>query len=416
MQLFGQTNFDFLGWKKPFIILSVVLILVGLASLVVKGGPRYGIDFRGGALMYVKFANQPPIQQIRSALSARVKGAITVTSMTDPSSRNEVIIGTELQDEKALEEARRTMVQTLRDTFAPGVTKLDFNNAGQEALVEQLRDPLQRAGVALNEEQLKQLVAAMLNYRNTPPRSGLIQNFDELQSVPGVTPAVLSVLKEELSLAPFAIRRVEVVGPKVGADLRWQAIKATLYALAGMLVYIAFRFEWIYGVAAVLAVFHDVVITIGLFSVFNKEIDLTVIAALLTLVGYSMNDTIVVFDRIRENLQILRRISLNSLINMSINQTLSRTVLTSGLTFLTALALFLFGGPVLNGFSFALVVGIIIGTYSSIFIASPILVFWQQLVEARGRSVRPTATAGKEAEIRSSELSRGAEKPRARKG
>jgi preprotein translocase subunit SecF len=344
-----------------------------------------------------------------------VKGSVTVTSLTDPASHNEVIIGTELQDEKALDEARRTMIETLRKTFAPDVTKLDFNNAGQEALVEQLRDPLQRAGVALSETQLQELVRNLLNYRNTPPRSGLIQSFDELASLPGVTPTVISVLKQELSLAPFAIRRVEVVGPKVGADLRWQAIKATLYALAGMLVYIAFRFEWIYGVAAVLAVFHDVVITIGLFSVFNKEIDLTVVAALLTLVGYSMNDTIVVFDRIRENLKILRRMALPSLVNLSINQTLSRTVLTSGLTFLTALALFLFGGPVLNGFSFALVVGIIVGTYSSIFIASPILVFWQQWAEARGGSGRAAVAPAKETETRS-ELSRGAERPRARKG
>ncbi len=150
-----------------------------------------------------------------------------------------------------------------------------------------------------------------------------------------------------------------------------------------MLVYIAFRFEWIYGAAAVIAVFHDTLITIGLFSLLNKEISLTVIAALLTLVGYSMNDTIVVFDRIRENLKIMRREKLDVLINRSINQTLSRTILTSGLTFLTVLALFLFGGEVLHGFSLALVIGIIIGTYSSIFIASPILVFWQDFVEKR---------------------------------
>jgi preprotein translocase subunit SecF len=152
-----------------------------------------------------------------------------------------------------------------------------------------------------------------------------------------------------------------------------------------MLVYIAFRFEWIYGVAAVVAVFHDTIITIGLFSIFNKEISLTVIAALLTLVGYSMNDTIVVFDRIRENLKILRREKLGSLINKSINQTLSRTILTSGLTFLTVLALFVFGGEVLHGFALALVIGIIIGTYSSIFVASPILVFWQDFSEKRKR-------------------------------
>src|SRR5207302_5995563 len=141
-----------------------------------------------------------------------------------------------------------------------------------------------------------------------------------------------------------------------------QAINVVLIALAAMVVYIAFRFEWKYGVAAVIAVFHDTIITIGLFSILGKQIDLTVIAALLTLVGYSMNDTIVTFDRIRENLKILRREALEPLINRSVNQTLSRTVLTSGLTLLTALALFLFGGQVLNGFAFCLVVGIIVGT------------------------------------------------------
>ena len=167
---------------------------------------------------------------------------------------------------------------------------------------------------------------------------------------------------------------------------RTKAVLATLYALGGMLVYIAFRFEWIYGVAAVIACFHDTIITIGLFSLFNKEITLTVIAALLTLVGYSMNDTIVIFDRIRENLKLSRRERLEALINKSVNQTLSRTVMTSGLTFLTVIALFLFGGPVLHGFSFALVVGIMVGTYSSVFVASPIVLFWHNWADGRKRT------------------------------
>ena len=389
MEIFRNTQFDFLGKKWPFIGASVVLLIAGFVSLGVKGGPRYGIDFRGGALMYVKFAGQPPVHVIRQALSAKISG-LTVTTITDT---QEALIGTELKDEKALEQARGTMLQTLAATFPPPGGKLDFNNAGQEALVSQLRDGLQRANVALSEDQLGKLVGAMLTFRNTPPRSGLIRSFDELAAVPGVTPAVISVLKQECSLAEFAVRRVEVVGPKVGADLRRQAVLATLYALGGMLVYIAFRFEWIYGVAAVLAVFHDTLITVGLFSLFNKEIDLTVVAALLTLVGYSMNDTIVVFDRIRENLKILKREALGSLINKSINQTLSRTILTSGLTFLTAVSLLLFGGSVLSGFSFALVVGIIVGTYSSIFIASPILVFWQDYLDSRKRKRAATAVA-----------------------
>jgi preprotein translocase subunit SecF len=221
----------------------------------------------------------------------------------------------------------------------------------------------------------------------------LLASFDQLSGIPGVTPAVINVLKQQCYLSPFALRGTDIVGPKVGADLRRQAVYATLLALAGMLAYIAFRFEWIYGVAAVIAVFHDTIITIGLFSLFNKEISLTVIAALLTLVGYSMNDTIVIFDRIRENLRLGRRERLEDVINRSVNQTLSRTVMTSGLTFLTVIALFLFGGPVLHGFSFALVVGIIVGTYSSVFIASPIVLFWHNLIEKRKRMVPSTAPA-----------------------
>jgi preprotein translocase subunit SecF len=159
--------------------------------------------------------------------------------------------------------------------------------------------------------------------------------------------------------------------------------------LGGMLVYIAFRFEWIYGLGAVIACFHDTIITVGLFSIFNKEIDMTVIAALLTLVGYSMNDTIVIFDRIRENLKFMRRDPLEVVMNKAVNQTLSRTVMTSGLTFLTVIALFIWGGPVLHGFAFALVCGIIVGTYSSVFVASPIVLFWHNYADKRKRRTGP---------------------------
>ena len=190
----------------------------------------------------------------------------------------------------------------------------------------------------------------------------------------------------------FTVRNVQMVGPTVGKQLEKQALLATLYSLLGMLVYLWFRFQLIYGVAAVVACFHDTLITVGAFALFNREISLTVIAAILTLVGYSMNDTIVVFDRIRENLRLSRRESLPDVVNRSINQTLSRTVLTSGLTFLTVLSLFIFGGPVLNNFSFALVIGILIGTYSSIAIAAPMLVAWQEWRASKGKAtVLPAA-------------------------
>ena len=207
---------------------------------------------------------------------------------------------------------------------------------------------------------------------------GVVTDFSQLSNVDSANSALINSLKGGLSLSNFTIRNVDIVGPKVGAQLRRQAILATLYALIGMLVYIAFRFEWVYGAAAVIAVFHDVLITLGFFSLFHYEISLTVIAALLTLVGYSMNDTIVIFDRVRENLRLMRRESFTEIVNKSINQTLSRTILTSGLTFLTVLVLYIMGGEVLRAFSFAMVVGVVVGTYSSFGIAAPIVVFWQK--------------------------------------
>ena len=388
MQLFKNTDFDFLRWKWPFIGLSLLLSAAGLISLWAKGGPKYGIDFRGGALMYVRFASKPPIDKIRSALNRHFP-----VDVTEVVGSNEVIIGTDLHNNQQLNQARQVMQETLESTFGAGESgKLDLNNGGAEALADRLREPLQTAGVGISETQLQDMAKAITTARDTQ-HSGLITDYNSLSAVPGVTPKVISVLRQETFLSPFNVRSTEIVGPKIGADLQHQAVMAVLYALGGMLVYIAFRFEWIYGVAAVVAVFHDTIITIGLFSLFGKEISLTVVAALLTLVGYSMNDTIVVFDRIRENLKLLRREPLESLINRSVNQTLSRTVLTSGLTLLTALSLFLFGGSVLNGFAFALVVGIIVGTYSSIFVASPILIFWQSFMESRKKRPQSAPSA-----------------------
>ena len=340
--------------------------------------------------MDVNFKQRPSAEAIRKALHQRISGEIEVQEV---SNTQEVFISTGARDDRALQIVRGEMISTLNSTFnsAADNNKLDLNMTGQAALADRLRDPLLRAGVSLSEDQLQALTKAITSYRDTPPRSGLVQNLQDLSSVPGVTPQILKVIEQECFAGNFTIRSVEIVGPKIGADLRQQAIDVVLIALGAMLVYIAFRFEWIYGVAAVIAVFHDTIITIGLFSLFNKGIDLTVIAALLTLVGYSMNDTIVTFDRIRENLKLGVRGSFSDIVNLSINQTLSRTILTSGLTFLTALSLFLFGGQVLNGFSFALVVGIIVGTYSSIFVASPILVFWHNLAEARKHGSRPAA-------------------------
>jgi preprotein translocase subunit SecF len=385
MEIFKQPKFDFLGRMMwPFIILSLLLTAAGIVSLAVKGGPRYGIDFTGGALMDVNFIKRPEADQIRAALRQKISSEIEVQTVTNS---QEVLISTSARDDNALQIVRADMISTLNSAFNKSEgTKLDLNTAPQSAISERLRDALGKAGVGFSDDQLAALTKAIATYRDTPPRSGLVTNLDDLSQVPGMTPQILSVIKQEFYPGNFTVRSVEIVGPKIGADLRQQAINVVLIALGAMLVYIAFRFEWIYGVAAVIAVFHDTIITIGLFSLFGKEIDLTVIAALLTLVGYSMNDTIVTFDRIRENLKLGVRGSFTDIVNLSINQTLSRTILTSGLTFLTAISLFIFGGQVLNGFSFALVVGIIVGTYSSIFVASPILVFWRNLAQSRRAS------------------------------
>jgi preprotein translocase subunit SecF len=404
MELFKNTNYDFLGKKWPFIIASLVLTVAGLGSIALRGGLKYGIDFKEGALMTVKFAFPPPLDRIRSAMSRsqNIKGEVSVQNLTGSGAENEVQIATEAQEEGQLNVNRQDMQDVLNATFAQGAAgKLDFNNTGQQALVERLRDPLAHAGVAMTEPQLQDLARNLLEARDRQ-HSGLVTDFQQLASVPGINSGIMNTLKQECYLAPFHVMQVQMVGPKVGAELRKKAVLATLYALAGMLVYIAFRFEWIYGLGAVIAVFHDTIITIGLFSLFNKEITMTVIAALLTLVGYSMNDTIVIFDRIRENLKILRRESLESLMNKSVNQTLSRTVMTSGLTFLTVLALFIWGGPVLNGFSFALLCGIIVGTYSSVFIASPIVLFWHSYADRRKRPAQAASPAVRAEAVRKS--------------
>ena len=297
MELFRNTQFDFLGRKWWFILPSLILMLAGAISLAANGGPRYGIDFLGGAVMEVRWPGAPPVEQIRAALAPHMKD-VSVVAARELTGANEVLISTGAADDADQTALRQTIDQALA-TVGSGYT----------------------------------------------------------------------------------IRGFEAIGPQIGADLRRQALLATAGASGGMLLYLAWRFRLAYGVAAVAAMAHDAFITIGLLSLLQQEISLTVVAALLTLIGYSMNDTIVVFDRIRENRPVNRRQPLAEIINRSINQTLSRTVLSSGLTLLTALALLLFGGPVLRGFSLVLVIGIVVGTCSSIFIASPILLLWEERAE-----------------------------------
>jgi preprotein translocase SecF subunit len=268
--------------------------------------------------------------------------------------------------------------QVIADLFYAG--KIDVNLAGTSELEDVLAriDPL---GIGRGSQTYEVAAKAISNYRRD--RSGVITSLAEIQTQ-DVSAELLEKMQPYFTEGNFAVISADVVGAVVGEDLRNRAIYVTLAALGGMLVYIAFRFEWIYGVAAVLAVFHDVLITLGFFSLFQLEISLTVLAALLTLIGYSMNDTIVIFDRIRENLRLRRRDSLAQLANDSVNQTLSRTVITSGLTFLSVLAIVLFGGEVLRGFGLALTIGFIIGSYSTIAIASPVMLWWEYMTGGKG--------------------------------
>ncbi len=343
MELFREVKIDWLGKKWYFLGFSLIFSVAGVLSLLFWHGLPQDVDFRGGTVVRVKFDQQPDADRIRSAADkAGLKDARIQTF--GPAANHEVIVSLAQSQtsEASLDQGRAAILQTLETNYAPdggaNQGKLDLDNVGQGTLAGWLaqKDPERLGSSDTSQQHYDQQAEAILGYRNT--RSGLIDSIDNLRGV--TTPAVLAELKQNTYLSGFAIRNVEIVGPQVGAQLKKQALLATLYSLAGMLVYLWFRFELIYGVAAVVAVFHDTLITVGAFSLTNKEISLTVIAAILTLVGYSMNDTIVVFDRIRENLRLTRREPMADIVNRSINQTLSRTVLTSGLTFLTVLSLY----------------------------------------------------------------------------
>jgi preprotein translocase subunit SecF len=393
VEFFREPNIDFLGKKWYFLAFSLVFSVAGLLSMFFWHGVPLGVDFRGGTLVYVKFSHTPDDNAIRAAMDrVNLKNAKIQRYGTN----NEVLIDLDVREtsEQALDQGKTLIINAL-ETNAPA-GKQDLNNASSITIQNYLldKDPL-RAGTDANQRYAA-AAQAVVNYRDKV-RSGVLSSFDDLKA--GVDPAVATSLQDGFFLSDFGVRNVEIVGPQVGSQLQTQAKLAVLYSLAGMLVYLAFRFEWIYGVAAVVTVFHDTLITVGAFSLANKEMSLTVIAAILTLIGYSNNDTIVIFDRIRENLKLMRRESLAQIVNKSINQTLSRTILTAGLTFLTVLALYLFGGEVLHGFSFALVIGILIGTYSSIAIAAPILVAYQDWRMNRGK--RPQVmVSGKDAAAR----------------
>ncbi|MGQ9859201.1 MAG: protein translocase subunit SecF [Thermodesulfobacteriota bacterium] len=291
-------NIDFFKRKFLFMSISGLLILIGVVSLILKGGPDFGIDFAGGLLLEVRTKQSTSTGEVRKALVEKGFGTALV------------------QNAWELGKA-----------------------SGQDFIVR----------LDLGE--------------------GKPEDFSQM---------VRGALEERFGQGGLEIRRVEMVGPKVGKELQKKGTWAVLLALVAILVYLAWRFEFKYSLGAVVALFHDVMITLGAFSVTGREIDLPIVAAFLTIVGYSVNDTIVVFDRVRENLRKYRRSSLREVMNRSVNETLSRTILTAGTVFMTDLALFLFGGGVIHDFAFALLVGIVAGTYSTVFIASPVALLWEQ--------------------------------------
>ncbi len=287
----SDTHFDFMGKIKMTMTISGLVILIGLGSVALSGGLKYGIDFAGGTLIQLQFKTPPDIEVIRDGLKTISLGESTIQEF---GSKRDILIRIQRSEEKL------------------------------EAVGSKVRNSL---GGKFNKEDI-------------------------------------------------TIERVEMVGPKVGRDLREKALLSILYAIIGIVIYISWRFELQYAIAAIIALAHDVLVTLGAFSILDKEFTLVIVAAFLAIIGYSLNDTIVVFDRIRENLRRRGKNTLVQTINASINQTLSRTLLTSGTTLMVVMALFFFGGEIIHDFSFALLVGILVGTYSSIFIASVFLVYW----------------------------------------
>jgi preprotein translocase subunit SecF len=391
VEFFRNTNIDFLGKKWYFLAFSLLFSVAGLFSMLFWHHIPWGVDFRGGTLVYVKFSHTPDYTAIHSEMdraglpNAKIQRYGLI-------SNNEVLVDLDVREtsEQALDQGKLKIIKAL-ETNAPA-GKIDLNNASFLTIKNYLidKDPLHLGSDA--DQKYGAQAKAIVDYRDKV-QGGVLNSADQLQSASGIDRAVVASLPDGFFVSDFGVRDVQIIGPQVGSQLRTQAGLATLYSLLGMLVYLGFRFEWIYGIAAVVTVFHDTLITVGAFSLTNTDITLTVIAAILTLIGYSNNDTIVVFDRIRENIKLMRREKLSEIVNRSINQTLSRTILTAGLTFLTVLALFLFGGEVLRGFSLALVIGILIGTYSSIAIAAPILVAYQDWRIEKGK--RPAAMPGR---------------------
>ncbi|HEY7111726.1 MAG TPA: protein translocase subunit SecF [Thermoanaerobaculia bacterium] len=387
MELFRQTNIDFLRWKWWAIGASWLLIVIGFFGIFVQKGLKFGIDFAGGTQIALRFAEKPDIEHLRKLLDATNLGDTGIQRYEDPA-KNEVLIRVQ-QQKKEGRDVTQDVLTALRTGLANGAdpSRVDLNVQGRDALAGRLlvADPDHLAGgggAGENPADHYARAAERIIARRT--QVGIFRSPADVEGTADVSPAVKDWVKANTTAGPFVVLSAENVGPQVGSDLQKKALWAVAMSTFGMLLYIAFRFRSLpFGVGAVVATVHDVLITVGLLAIFGREFNLVVVAALLTLVGYSVNDTVVVYDRIRENQRTPKKEPLEGIINRSINQTLSRTVLTSGATMLVVVALFILGGEVLNTFALTLIIGIIVGTYSSIYVASPIVVIWKNFIEKR---------------------------------
>jgi preprotein translocase subunit SecF len=391
MELLRNTNFDFMKYRKYWIIVSLALVVAGLFSVFINKNLNVGIDFAGGTQITLKFHDVPDVDRLRQVLASQGVGDAQIQGYGEEQD-HEVLIKTRLVEGKE-EGSRDQVLQALNRQFNGNLGgKPDLNQIGTEAVAEILvqADP-DRVGGQGPEAAVAHYRAVAESIFEKRKDQGIFNSWDELAGVQGMSQPVLNALRERTALGSFALQSVENVGPQIGSELRRQGLLAVLFSLLGMMVYIWIRFELRFGVGAIMACLHDVLVTLFFYAISGYEFNLTTIAAFLTLIGYSVNDTVVIFDRIRENMRKSRREPLLALMNRSINETLSRTILTGGSTLLALLALLIWGGEVIRGFAFVMFVGILVGTYSSIYVASPFTLLWEQLFGAGGRFARTKA-------------------------
>ena len=387
MRIIGDTNIPFLSYRKIALSLSMLLIIGGLAYQFLGPGLNLGIDFVGGTQVTVKFRGEPDLDQLRDTIADLDVGTPLLQRFDEPE-KHEILIRVE-NPEGEEGDFTGAIIELLHRDLNPGIgDAFDLNTRGAQSLTLLLgvEDP---DGTGLDEEGAAEyygpMAGAVLGFRK---ENGIFTSLDQLDTIEGVSENTLAFIKEHAVVGEFALLGAESVGPSVGEDLKEKAQLAIVFSLIGMLAYIWLRFQLPFGVGAVAALFHDVLITLTALAITGREINLPTIAALLALVGYSVNDSVVVFDRVRENLKLHRGEDLEGLMNTSINQTLSRTFITSGTTLMVVLSLYFFGGDVINTFAFVLLIGIIVGTYSSIFVASPVALWMHRLLAARRDSRR----------------------------